>query len=283
VLEKDKDNATIDIIGEARLGEKGRVPVGQLRDTVKLAVDSTQQVRRKNVQYNTGFVLAPGNYHLKFIVRENQTGRMGSFETDVQVPDLRKAPLRMSSVVLSSLRAPVTNAPKKKVVNPLIQDQTQLVPNVTHVFTRDQHLYLQYEIYDAAKGKVAIAAAPAAAQSGSAAAATPSSGATAQTAQPKETRESIHVLTSIEFLQGNVKVYESKQVAATEVTAPDRKAVVFQIDLLLQSLKPGLYVCQVNVIDDVAGNFAFPRWPILIKNAAPAVAPATQTSSSSVR
>jgi hypothetical protein len=88
-------------------------------------------------------------------------------------------------------------------------------------------------------------------------------------------------LTSIEFLQGNVKVYESKQVAATEVTAPDRKAVVFQIDLPLQSLKPGLYVCQVNVIDDVAGNFAFPRWPILIKEAAPAAAPRTQSSSRS--
>jgi VWFA-related protein len=284
VQEKDKDNATIDIIGEVRIGGSGKVPVGQLRDTVKLAVDSTQQVRRKNVQYNTGFVLAPGNYHLKFIVRENQTGRMGSFETDVQVPDLRKAPLRMSSVVLSSLRAPVTNAPKKKGTNPLIQDRTQLVPNVTHVFTRDQHLYLQYEIYDAAKGKVAVAAAAA-----PAAAAQPVGGATgagggAAKAAPgvplsKETRESIHVLTSIEFLQGNVKVYESKQVAATEVTAPDRKAVVFQIDLPLQSLKPGLYVCQVNVIDDVAGNFAFPRWPILIKDAAPAAGPAIQSSS----
>jgi VWFA-related protein len=274
VQEKDKDNATIDIIGEVRLGDKGRVPVGQLRDTVKLAVDSTQQVRRKNVQYNTGFVLAPGSYHLKSIVRENQTGRMGSFETDVQVPDLRKVPLRMSSVVLSSLRAPVTNAPKKKVVNPLIQDQTQLVPNVTHVFTRDQHLYLQYEIYDAARGKVAVAAAatPAVAPQPGNAAAAP--------APAPQTRESIHVLTSIEFLQGNVKVYESKQVAATEVTAPDRKAVVFQIDLPLQSLKPGLYVCQVNVIDDVAGNFAFPRWPILIKDAAPTVAPAAQSSSS---
>ena len=31
-----------------------------------------QQVRRKNVQYNTGFLLAPGSYHLKFVVRENQ-------------------------------------------------------------------------------------------------------------------------------------------------------------------------------------------------------------------
>jgi VWFA-related protein len=283
VSEKDKDNATIDIIGEVRLTGKGRVPVGQLRDTVKLALDSTQQVRRKNVQYNTGFVLAPGNYHLKFIVRENQTGHMGSFETDVQVPDLRKVPLRMSSVVLSSLRTPVTNAPKKKGANPLIQDQTQLVPNVTHVFTRDQHLYLQYEIYDAAKGKVAVAATatPAAAEQPGNGATGSAGGAAKAAPQSKETRESIHVLTSIEFLQGNVKVYESKQVAATEVTAPDRKAVVFQIDLPLQSLKPGLYVCQVNVIDDVAGNFAFPRWPILIKDAAPAPAPAAQSSSSS--
>jgi len=238
-------------------------------------------------------VLAPGNYHLKFIVRENQTGHMGSFETDVQVPDLRKVPLRMSSVVLSSLRAPVTNAPKKKgAANPLIQDQTQLVPNVTHVFTRDQHLYLHYEIYDAAKGKVAVAAAAApapATQSGNGAAPTAAAAsaggdatkAAAELPRSTQTRESIHVLTSIEFLQGNVKIYESKQVAATEVTAPDRKAVVFQIDLPLQSLKPGLYVCQVNVIDDVAGNFAFPRWPILIKEAAPAAAPAAQSSSSS--
>jgi hypothetical protein len=284
VSEKDKDSATIDIIGEVRIGGSGKVPVGQLRDTVKLAVDSTQQVRRKNVQYNTGFVLAPGNYHLKFIVRENQTGRMGSFETDVQVPDLRKVPLRMSSVVLSSLRTPVTNAPKKKGANPLIQDQTQLVPNVTHVFTRDQHLYLQYEIYDAARGKVAVApaAAPAAAQSVSGATGSAGGATKAAPEAPHsiETRESIHVLTSIEFLQGNVKVYESKQVAATEVTAPERKAVVFQIDLPLQSLKPGLYVCQVNVIDDVAGNFAFPRWPILIKDAAPAAAAAQSTSSS---
>ena len=57
VQEKDKDNATIDIIGQVQEG--GKFAVGRLRDTVKLAVDSAQQVRRKNVQYNTGFVLAP--------------------------------------------------------------------------------------------------------------------------------------------------------------------------------------------------------------------------------
>ncbi len=136
VQAKDKDNATIDIIGEVLAG--GKLPVGHLRDTVKLALDSAQQVRHKNVQYNTGFVLAPGSYHLKFVVRENQSGRMGTFETDVVVPDLRKAPIRMSSVVLSSQRVPATG--NKKGFRPLVQDQTELVPNITHVFTQDQHL-----------------------------------------------------------------------------------------------------------------------------------------------
>ena len=66
--------------------------MGNVRDTVKLALDAAQQVQRKNIQYSTGFTLAPGKYHLKFVVRENQTGAMGSFETDLQVPDLKKSP-----------------------------------------------------------------------------------------------------------------------------------------------------------------------------------------------
>jgi VWFA-related protein len=259
---KDKDNATIDIIGEVLAG--GKLPVGHQRDTVKLAVDSTQQVRRKNVQYNTGFLLAPGSYHLKFVVRENRTGRMGSFETDVQIPDLRKAPLRMSSVVLASQRVPATA--KQKGLHPLVQNQTELVPNITHVFTQDQHLYLQYEVYDAAHTRKG---APA----GSADATANGSGSPPQQKAP---RDAVRVLTSIEFLQGNAKVYESTQVVASDVTAPDRKAVIFQIDLPLQSLKPGFYTCQVNVVDDNAGNFAFPRWPILVK--APAAMAATSTT-----
>jgi VWFA-related protein len=272
VTEKDKDNATIDIIGEAL--ESGKFPVGHLRDTVKLALESTRQVRRKNVQYNTGFVLAPGNYHLKFVVRENQTGRMGSFETDVRIPDLRHAPLKMSSVVLSSLRAPVSG--KKAGVNPLVRDQVELVPNITHVFTPDQHMYLQYEIYEPAKGKIA-AAEPVATASTSQGQG-PNPGQSAKSAEAPKTREGVRVLTSIELLQGSSKVFESKPVVASEVNAPDRKAVVFQMDLPLQSLKPGLYLCQVNVIDDIAASFAFPRFPILIREPAPAPSAASNSA-----
>src|SRR5258705_5172971 len=120
-------------------------------------------------------------------------------------------------LVLSSLRAPVTN--KKNGANPLIRDQMELVPNITHVFTLDQHLYLQYEVYDAAKGKNPAPAA-AASQKG-----------TAQDAPAaKPPKHSIRVFTSIEFLQGATKIYESKPVVANEVTAPERKAVIFQMD-----------------------------------------------------
>ena len=32
------------------------------------------------MQYDNGLSLPPGKYHLNFVVRENETGRMGSFE-----------------------------------------------------------------------------------------------------------------------------------------------------------------------------------------------------------
>src|SRR5882672_8736603 len=253
VQAEDKDNATIDVIGEARTADS-KFAIGHQRDTVKLALDSAQQVRHKNVQYNTGFLLAPGSYHLKFVVRENQSGRMGSFETDVQIPDLRKAPLRMSSVVLSSQRVPAT--PKKgSGPHPLVQKQTELVPNITHVFMQDQHLYLQYEVYDAARGKNPAVASGVngAANSGAINAASGASNSGQNVAlseapknvpQTKAPKDSVRVFTSIECLQGSTKIYESKPILANEVTAPDRRAVIFQIDLPLQALKPGFYVCQ---------------------------------------
>lgn len=39
----------------------------------------------------------------------------------------------------------------------------------------------------------------------------------------------------------------------------------------LAQLKPGLYTCQVDVIDDAGGNFSFPPFPALVRK--PAAAP----------
>ncbi len=70
----------------------------------------------------------------------------------------------------------------------------------------------------------------------------------------------MRVLTSIEFLRGGTKVYETPLVEATAINIPEREAVGFQFDVPLAQLKPGTYVCQVNVIDDAGGASAFRGW-----------------------
>lgn len=253
----EKDKASLDIIGEV-LDELKR-PVGSMRETVKLSLDASQEVRRKNVQYSTGFMLASGKYHFKFVVRENQSGRLGSFETDFIVPDIKKAPLKMSSVVLASQRQPAT----RKTQNPLVRDGNELMPNIAHVFTQDQHLYFFYEVYDPAKDK------------------SPEPAPEAKDAKEKAppVKNPIHLLTSIVFFNGKVKAFETPLIEARQLNATERKAAVFQFDVPLAQLKPGLYTCQVNVIDDAGGNYTFPRLPILVREKANA-APATVSSSS---
>jgi VWFA-related protein len=251
----DKDKASLDIIGVV-LDELKR-SVGSMRETVKLSLDASQEVRRKNVQYSTGFILTSGKYHFKFVVRENQSGRLGSFETDFVVPDMRKTPVKMSSVVLASQRQPST----KKTQNPMVRDGSELIPNIAHVFTLDQHLYLFYEVYEPAHDK-----APAPAEAKDAKEKTP------------EIKNPIHLLTSIEFFNGKIKTYETPLIEARQLNAPERKAQVFQFDVPLSQLKAGIYTCQVNVIDDAGGTFSFPRLPILVREKA--VAPATTAATS---
>jgi hypothetical protein len=42
--------------------------------------------------------------------------------------------------------------------------------------------------------------------------------------------------------------------------------VLFQLALAAATFKPGLYTCQVNVIDEVTGRLAFPRIALYVKD-----------------
>ena len=245
----DKDKATLDIIGEV-IDEVKR-PIGSARETVKLNLDPSLQARQRNIQYTTGFNLPPGKYHLKFVVRENQTGRMGSFEADINLPELKKQPLKMSSVVLASMRQPT------KKVSPLVRDGQEYVPNISHVFRQDQHLYLLYEVYSPTREKAAEN-------------------------KPKGARSGIDVLSSLQLMQGSTKVYETPLVQAKTENVEGRDAVAIELDVPLTGLKPGQYLCQLNVIDDAGGSFAFPRFAVLVREpaaGAPVAAPATTSNS----
>jgi hypothetical protein len=72
-------------------------------------------------------------------------------------------------------------------------------------------------------------------------------------------------VSNVVFFRGQKRVFETSLVEATAVSAPDRKATTFQLEVPTTDLPPGLYTCQVNVIDDVAGTFAFPRLAIYVR------------------
>jgi VWFA-related protein len=242
---RDKDKATLDILAIVRDAE-GR-PVARIRDTVNLTLSATEEVQRKNVQYQTDLELPPGLFTMKVVVRENQTGSMGSFEAAIAVPDLGRNPVRISSVVVG---ARLQASDKKDPRNPLLQGGQELIASIAHVIPAGQPLYLYYEMYDAATapGGDAGGQRPAAQGTGRQAAGAP-----------------VRVLSSVSFFRGAKKVFESALVEASALTAPDRKATVFQLAVPTTDLPPGLYTCQVNLIDDVAGTFAFPRLAVLVR------------------
>ena len=230
----DKNKSTIDVLGIVRT--KQGPPVGRIRDTVRIAVQADDELKRKTVQYETGMELAPGTYHMKVVVRENQNGTMGSYETDVVVPDLKADSVKLSSVVVGTQ---LQQGAARNDRNPLVRNGRELVPNVTHVVSAGQHLYFYYEVYDPGR-------APAAASGSSPA-------------------QAIKVLTSIAFFRGKVRAFETPLVETTELTSSDRKSAVFQFDVPAASLPPGLYTCQVNVVDDIAGTFTFPRMQLYVR------------------
>ena len=217
---------TVDVLGQVR-DERGRA-IGRIRDTIRLPAPGAAPLGGRQVLYQSGVTLPPGRFSLKVVARENTTGTLGSFETSIVVPELREAAVKVSSIVLSTQLQPWSG---RRTDNPLVRDGVQLLPNLTRVVGRDQRLYFFYEVYEPA---------------------------TAGAASPL-------LRTSLAFYRGNVKVFETPVVERTTVDAADRGAAVFQFELPPGSLPPGLYTCQINIIDTVAGTFTFPRVTLLVR------------------
>ena len=209
---------------------------GSVRDLirVKLTDGDAAKLAQKSFNYDCGFVLAPGKYRIKMVVRENGTGKIGTFDTRFEVPDLTApdSAMRMSSVVWAGQREPLNAAvgaaeKQKKLLsaNPLVQDGQKLVPSVTKVFRKSQSLYVYSEIYEPG-------------------------------AQPS-------VAATLSIFRGRVKEFESNPVRLTQV-GPHPGTLPIEFQVPLSQLKPGKYTAQLNVIDEAGGKFAFRRSPLVL-------------------
>lgn len=232
--------AQLDFIGQVR-DSRGHM-AGVVRDYIKinLKAETATRLGQRNIQYDSGFLLPPGDYTLKFLARENETGKIGTFETKFNVPDLvtEKAWLRTSTVVWSNQRealsAAVGRAEKNNKLlasHPLVANGEKLVPSITRVYRTDQDLYMYVEVYDAAKG--------------------PQGGAP-------------EIAASLSLFHGRTKVFESAPVQVTVPADKRYETLPVRLQASLASLKPGRYTCQVNVIDERGKKFAFARAPLVL-------------------
>jgi VWFA-related protein len=231
------ESTRLDFIGEVR-DAKG-APQGMVRDeiTVKLKGESTGQLSARNLEYDTGFTLQPGNYTLKFLARENETGKMGTFETKFTVPDLtsQRQALPISSVVLGYQREKLDTAVasaernnKLIAANPLVHDGVKLVPSVTRVFRKNHEMYVYLEAY-----------------------------------QPEATATKFMIAT-LTFYRGKVKAFESHPLRIADGLNVKSKAVPVSFSVPLSTLEPGKYKCQVTVVSPSSQSFAAWRSNIVL-------------------
>jgi VWFA-related protein len=249
----------MDFIGQVQ-DPHGKV-LSAVRDTIPIKIDQTKatEVGHKQILYDTGFTLAPGKYKLRFVARENGEGKTGTYESAFTIPDLGSgSTLRMSSIILSNQRESIKsqiggaqNNKKLLAQNPLIDaDGTKTLPNVTRVFRPGQNLYVYFEVYDPA-GPEAL-----------------TQNASAQTTANSSQRFA-SVSATVGFYQGDRKVFETKPVRVSRLSAKGDGVLPVHFDTPLTSLPPGEYTCQVNVIDELGKKFAFPRSRMVVMPATP--------------
>ncbi len=234
------DHTVIDFIGEIK--DEFGTTITNIRDKVdiKLKGEGAARLASSPVQYDAGFTLLPSKYTIKFLARNAETGRIGTYQSDFVVPNLNKELIRLpiSSVVLGSQRVPMEDAlfnagknkaAKEQVANPLIEDGLKLLPSVTRVFSKSREMYVYLQAYERE----------------------------AEAMQP--------LAAFVTFYKGEDKAFET--IAPFTVSAgmdAKSKAVPFKLTVPLDALEPGEFVFQVTVLDPSGQKAAFWQAPVKI-------------------
>jgi len=246
--------AEFDFAAEVKAVPSGQ-SVAALRDTITVHLDEQtfEQVTHSNLVYQGGVVLSPGTYQLKFVARENESGKTGTFEDQLVVPQRPPTRMTLSSVMLSSQLVPVEKEADvqtktlglraKLTSTPLEMDGTKIVPSVTRYFTQQQTLYVFFQAYYPEKGSNEAAF------------------------------DTNTLRAGLVFFRGGVQINATPLLAPTALDAKTHTAS-FRISLPLAKLPTGRYTVQAVVIAAGTQQSAFGRSYLALAQAEPALNPA---------
>lgn len=238
------EHSLIDFIGEIK-DKYANMTISNVRDKINISLSdaSAQELAGKSIEYDTGFTLLPGDYSVKFLARDDETGRIGTYEAKFTIPNLNKESgvVPISSVVLGSQkvnsRDVLFNAEKQKdlekdlAAHPLVQDGTTLVPSVTRVFSKARNFYVYLQSY-------------------------------------KYPADGIQLDPMVAFVSlyrnGTEESFETKPVRSIPVSRGSLAIYPLLFSLKLDLVAPGPYVCQVTIADPKHQRANIWRAPILI-------------------
>jgi VWFA-related protein len=234
-----KHEAEFDFAAEVRADTSDRV-VADLQDTIHVQLDTEryQQVHQSNLVYQGGVVLSPGKYRLKFLAREDESGKIGTFEEALEVPTAQPERLTLSSVMLSSQLVPVQKsnevqtkeqgARARMEASPLEMAGEKIVPSVTRFFNTQQTLYVFFQAYY------------------------PRKGSKNEPFDPKKLRAGLI------FYRNGVQANATPLLAPAQIDAKTSTAS-YRISLPLSKLRPGRYAVQAIAIAPGTQHSAFGR------------------------
>ena len=235
----DAERTRLDFIGVVKDAKGDVAGGGNVRDFVDLQLkgDKALEITKHPIAYDTGFTLKPGTYTLKFLVRENETGKIGTFEQKFTIPNLTtdQPMLPTSSVILSNQIQPVTDSlysaeKDKKLLdeNPLVQNKEKLIPSVTRVFKKNQEMYVYVEVYEPL----------------------------ATTTQP--------VVAAVSFFRGKTRVFQTEPLIVRDGLNAKTKALPVRFSVPLSKLTPGKYMCQVTLLDPESHKPSYTRAEVYV-------------------
>ena len=232
------EHTLVDFIGEIK--DEYGTTITNVRDKVdiKLSDATAAELAKRPIEYDAGFTLLPGKYTIKFLARDAETGRIGTYQTMFLIPNLNKESKRIpiSSVLLSSqrvdLKKALYNAVKDKeeaeAANPLVQDGRKLIPSVTRVFSKSHDMYVYLQAYE----QGAAATRP--------------------------------LVAFVSFYRARKKIFETRPIEMKDGLNNSLKTMPLQFSIALTSLPPGKYDCQVTVLDPTSQKAAFWQTPVVL-------------------
>jgi len=232
------EHTLIDFIGEIK--DNYGTTISNVRDKVniKLSDATALELAKRPIEYDTGFTILPGKYTIKFLARDDETGRIGTYQTTFVIPNLNKEDKRLpiSSVVLGSQRVDLKDAlynavkskDRQEISNPLVQNGQKLIPSVTRVFRKSHDMFVYVQAYE----PDATASRP--------------------------------LVAFVSLYRGQSKAFETQPIEIANGLNNRLKTMPLQFSIDLNNLALGKYDCQVSVLDPNGQKAAFWQAPIVL-------------------